>query len=101
MSSATAFLPLLNSEADLAKVVRRVTTVLGNSFRVHRMRAPTEAEKRRRVDIIFRWFKTMRLELGWSLTRTLDTIDQPLEAELRGETWTPPTRDAFFGDAAQ
>lgn len=101
MSSASAFLPLLNSEADLAKVVRKFSTVLGNSFRIYTMRSPTEAEKRRRGEILFRWFKTMRLELGWSLIRCLDTIDQPLYAELRGEKWTPPTREAFVGDAAQ
>lgn len=100
---ASAFLPLLNSNADMAQVIRRMSSILARSFVAKgpgSMRAPTEAERKRRGEILFRWFRVMRADLGWSQRRALDTIEEALMCELGGSSYTPPKRDAFVGEVA-
>jgi len=50
----------------------------------------TEAEKRRRVEIIAMWFRRLRGDYGFSAIRSVELSGKALRAELDGETFTPP-----------
>jgi hypothetical protein len=52
----------------------------------------TKNDVKRRFDILAKWFKVMRGDLGWSLQRALDTLPRALRAELDGEEFVPDNR---------
>lgn len=52
----------------------------------------TQAEIKRRFEILERWFRILRRELGWSLPRALDHLSAILRSELGGVPWTPPAQ---------
>jgi hypothetical protein len=105
---------LLNKPEDFNVVASRLEHLIWSSFVILDPQINpgakvkiTRREVKRRFDICIKWFRIMRMELGWGQHRSLDVlpwvlaneiigIDFTLE-ELRRHGWTP---DAFRIDAA-
>jgi len=98
------FLSLVDRPEDKRRTLNGFTNILAGSFREDERRQGKEfvrrihtlAEEKRRAEIIGRWFRVMRAELGYSLSRTLDEIPRALRTELDGGKYTPPERDQLW-----
>lgn len=53
----------------------------------------TTAEVKRRAEIAWDWFVSMRAECGFSTVRALDLLPAALRSELDGVPWIPPPPD--------
>lgn len=56
----------------------------------------TDSERRRRVGILERWFRTLRGEKRWTLQRTLAACADALRVEIDGGTYTPDSRTVWI-----
>lgn len=98
MSNPAPFRQLANRPGDYDRVATAFARILRASFREDERRhgrafvdrIHTQAEEKRRAEIIGKWFRELRGGLGFSLSRTLDEIQRALRTELDGGTYTPP-----------
>lgn len=67
---------------------------MGKFFRT---RVQTQAEMKRRAQIMARWFRVFRGDLGYSLARCEAELGRALRCELDGELYTPPPAKGSFG----
>lgn len=74
------------------------TSLVADSFDTHPMRVKTEAEARRRGQILVKWYRALRGEKKWSLDRTLSALRKALECELDGKTYVPSDRTLYTLD---
>ena len=81
-------------ESSLAKSFQEDERRMGKAFRE---RVQTQAEMDRRADIMARWFKVFRGDLGYSIARCEAEIYKALRSELDGELYTPPAARGSFG----
>lgn len=93
----TPFLSLMRDRAELNLVVSSVLSAVTQSFKGDGARGSvimlTQDEVKRRTEILAKWFKIMRGDLGWSIDRTLDFLPTALRQELDGVVWEPPSKD--------
>ncbi len=101
--SKIPFVDLLNKPGDLRRVYEHVEQTIWDSFADDRRRASadtlivtpnsrqriTQAETRRRFGICEKWFRIMRGDLRFGLTKTLDLLPQALRSELDGTKFEP------------
>jgi hypothetical protein len=88
------FANLLNSPADFERVVSSLEHTIMASFEIDfrltgMQPRVTDKEVKRRFDICEQWFRTMRMECGFGLTRTLDVMPRALAATLLGQSFDP------------
>ena len=106
MSSAKAgkivntkvFAELFNKPEDFELVFQSIEHTIMASFAIDRKvlgREPeiTNNKVRERWYICEKWFRCMRGELGWGLTRTLDTLPKALACELLDMQFDPSKED--------
>jgi hypothetical protein len=104
------WLDLLNEPGDYERVACVINRTIARSFQVDAQRhgaafaakVATQAEGKRRAEIIARWFEVLRREFGFSLAQTLDELPRALRAELDGGSYQPPGRNMLWslqGDA--
>lgn len=73
-------------------IAAAIFAAVRGSVKSHPMSAGmTQAELNRRRDICFRWFETLRGDLGWPVDRVLSALGSALAAELDGRTYEPDT----------
>lgn len=58
-------------------------------------RINTAAERRRRAQILARWFRTLR-GLGHSVERSMDDLSRALRSELDGLDYQPPPKNRVW-----
>lgn len=95
----TAFFDAANS-GDVRIVTAVFTSLVTDSFESHPMRHPTQAEARRRGEILVRWYRTLRGDKKWSLDKTLSALRKALACELEGRTYVPSDRVLYTLDEA-
>lgn len=98
----TPFAEFLNSPAEATEVSNAIHDMIMKSFGTDAARKAlstgrgevraTQAEVRRRFNIIADWFKVLRGDMGWSMKRTIDELPKALRAQLDGGTYVPNTR---------
>jgi len=102
-SASHPFADLCNKPADLQVVAHSVATSLARSFKDDAARhdglfiTHTAAEERRRAEILFKWFRRLRGDLGYSLSMALDELPRALRAELDGTPYEPPPKGRSRG----
>lgn len=97
-SGRTPFADLCLNQKQMAQIVQGFTRILGDSFREDARRQQkrldqisiTEAEKKRRSEIMAAWFRQLRGDLHMSIQQCLDELPRALRAELDGGSYTPP-----------
>lgn len=68
--------------------------VMGQHFRA---KVQTGAEMKRRAEIMARWFRVFRGELGYSMARVEAELGSALRSELDGGLYTPGPKERSFG----
>jgi len=81
-------------ERELRKSFATDEHRMGKAFRE---RVQTQAELKRRSQIMARWFRVFRGDLGYSLARCEAEMGRALRSELDGELYTPPAAIGSFG----
>jgi len=102
------FADLTKDQRQYHVAMRRFVAILAESFRTDAARLGadraaklhTQAEERRRADILGRWYRDLR-HAGHSHERSMDELSRALRAELDGAPYTPPERNRLWapGDA--
>jgi len=100
----TPFLRLIRHPQEHRRVVAAFMQTLAGSFELDKQRngaefakrIHTQSEERRRSEIIARWFRRLRGDLGFSLSRALDELPRALRAELDGGSYTPPEGNTLW-----
>lgn len=95
---AEALRELVKDKAAWKRALVSITETVRNSFREERQRrrvvllheVPTDAEIKRRTNICYDWFCTLRADCHYSTERALDTLPKALRATLDGADWEPP-----------
>lgn len=98
------FLSLLNERGNYPLVARKFASTLAASFAEDARRngaefvrkIHTQDEEKRRAEILGKWFRRLRGDLGFSLNRTLDELPRALRAELDGGSYTPPEKNRLW-----
>lgn len=101
----TPFGDLLTDSRQMLRVGLMFEKELKRSFdederrqgKAFRERVQTQAELKRRCDIMARWFRVFRGDLGFSIARCEAEIGRALRSELDGEIYTPPASVGTFG----
>jgi len=81
-------------ERELRKSFNTDEKRMGRAFRE---RVQTQAELKRRCEIMARWFRVFRGDLGYSIARCESEMARALRSELDGELYTPPSSVGAFG----
>lgn len=99
MPAQSAFLNDLrrNSPDDCVRVIVGIKNTIEDSF-VEDRRGSTRREVTRRFEMCLRLAGMMVMELGWSVSRALDTLPFALRIELEGGTWTPRVSSTWVGN---
>lgn len=101
-ASKAAFADL--TPVQLTAVMKRFDRIISDSFLTDekrhgagfREKVLTQAEVRRRGKIIFRWFRVMRGENGFSAQQAVDLLPGALRTELDGDDFIPPPRNRLW-----
>ena len=105
MADKMEILTKLLSPQQMRPVEVAVTRVVANSFHEDAAKGAgaqgrivgevrtTTAEIKRRAEIAWDWFVSMRAECGFSTQRALDLLPVALRSELDGVPWIPPPPD--------
>src|SRR5438445_83435 len=75
--------------ASMEQLVKAITRTIGKSYETHGMRNPTNAETRRRFNMIMKYVVDLRGERKWGVQRICDSLGDILRAELNGERYRP------------
>ncbi len=88
-----AFLKLVE-EGQVGRVTRELTRVIEASFQARPMPSGkiTQAEVKRRFEILSRIFEALRSDMKWGIERILDKLPEYLGCELDGADWKPDAR---------
>ena len=89
---------LRHDESALRRALSGFTQALAGSFQEDARRngvdfvkrINTEAERRRRSDILAQWYRILVHEKGYSMQHALDEVPRALRAELDGTPYEPP-----------
>ena len=95
--------------AKLPETMRRFSDIVKASFVDDRTRIiinpyaikndPTQAEIRRRANIVYDWFTRLRGDMHYSMPKTMDLLPTALRETLDGNSWDPPPASrAWAGD---
>jgi len=76
--------------------MRIVSDSLVEDLGARRISEATQAETKRRTNIIYDWFILLRKECGYSTTHALDVLPQALRARLDGVDWTPAPAERMW-----
>lgn len=102
---AGPFAQLLLSDRQMKRAHCMFTTVLAKSFEEDRRRKgdwfvrriQTRAEMKRRGQIVARWFRVFRGELGYSLSKCEIELGRALRSELDETIYTPAPAGRAYG----
>lgn len=89
----TAFVGALLS-GKYESLLKAIQVVVEDSFVSHPMRHRTDAEEKRRVQIVMGWLTKLVKEYSYTLDRAIHTMRRALLTELDGGTFTPAAHDA-------
>ena len=100
----TPFADLLNTPEQFKRVEAAFERILADSFMEDERRSgkefvariKTQLEIRRRANILGKWFRILRGELGHGMIRTMDELPKALRKELDGESYTPPQKNKLW-----
>lgn len=81
-------------ERTLRESFERDEKMIGKAFR---LKIQTQAEMKRRAEIMARWFRVFRGDLGYSMARVEAELGNALRSELDGGLYTPPSTQRMFG----
>lgn len=106
VKASTPFADLLNHPGQAGEVTEKLEAMIMESFATDAAREAiakgttgkavvTGAEVKRRFDILADWFKVMRGDMGWSMSRTFDELPRALRAQLDGEIYIPDSRNMW------
>lgn len=106
VKTSTPFVELLNNPGQAGEVTQRFEQMIMESFAVDAARKAIAsgstgqaevkaAELKRRFNILADWFKVMRGDMGWSMSRTFDELPRALRAQLDGEIYVPDSRNMW------
>jgi hypothetical protein len=87
-------------EHDIGTVQAAFAAIVEGSYVRHPMRHTTQAEHRRRGEILVKWFRTLREEKKWALDRALQALPDALDAELDGRTYEPSSSCLYGANEA-
>lgn len=92
------FVELLNNKADLQVVTATMHDLVAISFISHPMAHKTQAEMKRRGEILISAFRVMRKDKGFSQARTLAMLPYALKHALDNPTtpWEPPPQTNLY-----
>lgn len=104
MSDKSPFAALCDNPEQYESVAKKFMVILASSFETDRRRSgvesvgriKTEAEIKRRAELIGKWFRIMRGDSGFTLQRTLDELPRALRAELDGKDYEPPPKNRLW-----
>ena len=96
--TATPFADIVRDPRAGIALFQRVQQIVADSFRedarregIHASQVKiTQAEVKRRADIVGRWYRVMVSDVGLSSHMAVDHLGRALRAELDGVTFTPP-----------
>lgn len=99
------FTDMLMSPRQALRAARAFEKVLRESFDhdektmgvEFRRRIQTGAEMKRRAEILARWFRVFRGDLGYSLSRIETELGRALRSELEGGIYTPAPAGRSYG----
>ncbi len=103
VKTSTPFVELLNHPGQAAEVTQKFEAMIMESFATDAARKAiasgvqgearvTGAELKRRFNVLADWFKVMRGDMGWSMSRTFDELPRALRSQLDGEIYVPDAR---------
>ncbi len=78
----------------LVKSFAHEEATMGKAFR---QRIQTGAEMKHRADILARWFRVLRGDLGYSMAKIENELGNALRSELDGELYTPASAHGSYG----
>lgn len=78
---------------DIGRVTKAFQRIIEASFAAAETTGrPTGDEIKRRFQICEKWFRDLRGQKKWTISRTIDAIPLALKSELTGVYWEPDTR---------
>jgi hypothetical protein len=95
-----SFADLTDDDAQMRKVVNGFGRLLARSYQEDKLkygvefirRMMTENEKKRRANILAKWFRYLRGDCQFSIDRALDECGHALRAELDNKKYDPPPK---------
>lgn len=104
-ATKTPFSDMMLSRRQMARAAALFERVLRESFDTDekhmgvefRRRVQTGAEMKRRAQIMARWFRVFRGDLGYSLARIEAELGRALRSELEGGIYTPAPAHGSYG----
>lgn len=107
-STGTPYADLVRNPAEGKKVLQQFVKILADSFQedevqygeAFRRTIETEAEMKRRADILGKWYRIMRGDLGWGFYKTMDNLPKALRTEMHGGRYEPPAENRLWTPGA-
>lgn len=98
-SGGTPYADLVQNPDEGRRVLQGFVKILAESFQedevqygpAFRRTIQNASEEKRRADILGKWYRIMRGELGWGFHKTMDSLPKALRTELHGGKYEPPT----------
>lgn len=90
------FAELMNRPSDMNRVCESIYNTAKNSFRVSISKQVTQKEFERRVQILMRWFRIFRADLGFTISQSLSELENALKCELEGNVYQPPPKNRLW-----
>ena len=95
-------------ESQYKRVLASFVNVVQTSFRDETRRGPiivpmnvTQGEIKRRTNMCYTLFMTMRCEAHYSLEHALDSLPTALRSELDGQHWEPNTNQMMWSPSKE
>lgn len=106
-ASKTPFGDLVLNKGQYNRISVAFQKALADSFRVDKERLGkgfverimTQNEMKRRGDILARWFRRLRGDLGYSISQCETELTKALRCELDGIEYSPPAAGKMYGAA--
>ncbi|MFO7782068.1 MAG: hypothetical protein R6W94_10630 [Spirochaetia bacterium] len=103
-ATATPFMDVVRDPRAGQYLFQRVEKIVADSFREDAQRQGknvsqvriTQAEVKRRADIVGRWYRVMVADLRLSSAKAIDHLGRALRTELDGGTFTPPEQQRIW-----
>lgn len=97
-SAERPFADLYNNKKQLIQAINEFAACVEKSFaddeknmgRGFVEKTRNQTEEKRRVDILGKWYRTLRKECGYSHDRAIGSLYTALRAELNGDEYNPP-----------
>ena len=106
-ASVTPFADLLLNKQQIHRMAVAFQRALAHSFREDEQRygkgfverIKTQSEMKQRAEILARWFRRLRGDLGYSISHCETELSRALRAELDQTAYSPPAAGKMYGAA--